>query len=84
MKISLDKYEGTGNPEILFDGIEVTVNPCHLPRGGTALNTPEFPEALDCLEALDLIEDTHNLVKCNAGIFPVVTLKNFPEEGIEI
>ena len=84
MKITTKPYEETGNPEILFDELSVTVNPCHLPRGGTALNTTDFPEALECLEALELCENTRNVVKCNAGVFPVIELKNFPEEGVEI
>ena len=54
MKITVGFYEETGNPEILFDEFPVTVNPCHLPRGGTALNTRDFPEALECLETLEL------------------------------
>lgn len=84
MKITVGFYEETGNPEIFFDELPVTVNPCHLPRGGTALNTRDFPEALECLEALDLCINTGNVVKCNAGVFPVIELKNFPEEGVEI
>lgn len=84
MKITVGFYEETGNPEILFDELPVTVNPCHLPRGGTALNTRDFPEALECLETLELCENTGNVVKCNAGVFPVIELKNFPEEGVEI
>lgn len=84
MKISVRPYEETGNPEILFDELPVTVNPCHLPRGGTALNTTDFPEAIECLETLGLCGNTGNVVKCNAGVFPVIELKNFPEEGVEI
>lgn len=84
MKITLTKYEKTGNPELLFDGVPVTVNYCHLPGNQTALDVINFPEILESLTALGICEDTGNIVKCNAGIFPVVVLKEIPEEGLEI
>lgn len=83
MTVTIESYSDTGNPKICFDGLPVTANYCHLPRSCTALNTQEFPEALDCLTALDVCEDTTNIVKCNAGVFPVVTVK-FTKDSIEI
>lgn len=83
MTVTIESYPDTGNLMICFDGLSVTVNHCHLPRGCTALNVQEFPEALDCLTALGVCEDTTNIVKCNAGVFPVVTVK-FTKDPIEI
>lgn len=83
MTVTIESYSDTANPKICFDGLAVTVNYCHLPHGCTALNIQDFPEVLDCLTALNVCEDTTNFVKCNAGVFPVVTVK-FTKDSIEI